>query len=406
MNSWNLIWIELWLRKSRLISGLLAITLGIAVMVGIKTLTQFSEKAVAVKLDNLGANILVLPQGASIADYYAADIDGPTLPQEYVERVMNSTLEGVDNLSPKLSRSIEINGIKTVLTGILPKSEIASKPLWQSVGLVSDGVKASCASNNEANTSHGYEDPKLQHKGIDTLQQAECLLGAAIASKIKLKAGARLMIKTQEFTVARVLPETGTIDDDRIFIHLKKAQEVLGIPDQISAIEIMGCCNAISDGLLSKLRNVLPDTRVTTIGQIVSTQVETNKLMKKISLLFLMIILFVGGISIGNFMWANVNERTKEIGVLRMLGFPAIKIFMMFMTKALILGFMGGILGYLIGTLAAVYLGPQIAGIAVSPVFGLFAYAILLSVFTALLGSLFPVILTSKIDPYLNLQEV
>ena len=89
-----------------------------------------------------------------------------------------------------------------------------------------------------------------------------------------------------------------------------------------------------------------------------------------------------------------------------MLGFPAIKIFMMFMTKALILGFMGGILGYLIGTLAAVYLGPQIAGIAVSPVFGLFAYAILLSVFTALLGSLFPVILTSKIDPYLNLQEV
>ena len=37
----------------------------------------------------------------------------------------------------------------------------------------------------------------------------------------------------------------------------------------------------ISDGLLSKLRNVLPDTRVTGIKQIVSTQVETNKLMDK-----------------------------------------------------------------------------------------------------------------------------
>ena len=64
---------ELWLRKSQLVSGLLAITLGIGVIVGIRSFSVVSEKAVAVNLDNLGANILVLPQSSSVDNYYAAD---------------------------------------------------------------------------------------------------------------------------------------------------------------------------------------------------------------------------------------------------------------------------------------------------------------------------------------------
>jgi len=61
---------ELWHRKSQLTSGLLAITLGVGVIVGIRTISVVSEKAVAVSLDNLGANILVLPQAASVDNYY------------------------------------------------------------------------------------------------------------------------------------------------------------------------------------------------------------------------------------------------------------------------------------------------------------------------------------------------
>ena len=66
MSILRLAWEELRQRKTQLVSGLLAITLGIAVIVGIETVTTASEVAVAVKLDNLGANILVLPQGASV----------------------------------------------------------------------------------------------------------------------------------------------------------------------------------------------------------------------------------------------------------------------------------------------------------------------------------------------------
>jgi len=99
MNLLRFVFIELWHRKSQLISGLLAITLGIGVIVSIQSISVVSEKAVAVKLDNLGANIMVLPLGTGIDDYYAADIDAPTMPGEYVERILTSSLQGVDNLS-------------------------------------------------------------------------------------------------------------------------------------------------------------------------------------------------------------------------------------------------------------------------------------------------------------------
>lgn len=393
---------ELWLRKSQLISGLLAITLGIGVIVGIRSFTVVSEKAVAVNLDNLGANILVLPQSSSVDNYYAADIDASTFSENYVERLVTSTISGVDNISPKLTRRVKIeDGSSIVLTGILPKSEIASKPIWQQGGLKGEALTASCAPTS----TKKYADEKLQRKGIDTLANYDCFIGSGIATRLKLVEGSKLTIMGQEFVVAKLLPETGTVDDDRVFANLHAVQALLGTGEQISAIEIMGCCSEISDGLLGKLRNILPDTRITTIGQIVSTQIENNKLMSKISLVFLIIIVFVGGISIGNYIWANVNERRKEIGILRMIGYHKQHIYYILVLKALLMGLVGGIAGYFLGTLAAMWLGPQFAGITVSPLYFLLPASVVISVFIAVTGSVIPAYLAGKIEPFSNMQE-
>ena len=395
---------ELWHRKSQLISGLLAITLGIGVIVGIRSFSVVSEKAVAVNLDNLGANIMVLPQSASVDNYYSADIDAPTFPESYVERIVTSTLPGVDNLSPKLTRRVKIGTENIVLTGILPKSEIASKPIWQQSGLPGKKVAASCAPVAGAQPAK-YVDTKLQRKGIETLAESDCFVGSAIAERLKVKETGTLTIEGKIFTVVKVLPETGTIDDDRVFANLHTVQTLLGTGEQISAIEIMGCCSAISDGLLSKLRNILPDTRITTIGQIVSTQIENNKLMNKISMVFLIIILFVGSISIGNYIWANVNERRKEIGILRMIGYHKRHIYYILILKAIIMGLVGGIAGYIAGTFSAIWLGPEFAGIEVGPIYLLLVFSIVIAVTISILGSIIPAYLAGKIEPFSNMQE-
>ncbi|MBI4648611.1 MAG: ABC transporter permease [Bacteroidia bacterium] len=353
----------------------MAIVIGIGVIVGIRTINVYSEKAVAVKLDNLGANILVLPQAASIDDYYTSDIDAPTIPMEYVEKILTSDLKGVDNLSPKLTRRIIINNKKFVLTGIQPKNEIASKPLWQTTGF-SKELQASCAPSKGETKSRGCEDKKLKRKGVDTLNYAECLLGAQVAKSLNLKEKDKLKIQDNEFTIAKLLDETGTVDDDRIFINLKAAQDIFGIENQISAIEIMGCCNAISDGLLGKLRNILPDTRITTINQIVSTQIETNKMMNKISIIFLIIILTLKS-----------------------------EIYKILLVKATVLGLFGGVLGYLLGTIAAYYMGPVFAQIQVSPIPLFILWAVLISIGISILGSLLPTYFAAKIEPFSNMQE-
>ena len=392
---------ELWHRKSQLFSGLLAITLGIGVIVGIRSISVVSEKAVAINLDNLGANILVLPQAASVDNYYAADIDAPTFPESYVEKLVTSTLPGVDNLSPKLTRRVEVNGQKIVLTGILPKSEIASKPIWQQGGIVGEQVAASCAPTGPKK----YADEKLQRKGIDTLAAGDCFVGSAIAQRMNLAESSTLTVEGKQFTIKKILPETGTVDDDRVFANLQTVQELLGTGDQISAIEIMGCCSEISDGLLGKMRNILPDTRITTIGQIVSTQIETNNLMNKLSLVFLIIILFVGGISIGNYIWANVNERRKEIGILRMIGYHKRHIYNILIFKALIMGITGGVAGYILGTIGAVWLGPQFAGLAVNPIYILLPVSIGISIVISVTGSIIPAYMAGRIEPFSNMQE-
>jgi len=395
---------ELWHRKSQLVSGLLAITLGIGVIVGIRSISVVSEKAVAVNLDNLGANILVLPQAASVDNYYSADIDAPTFPESYVEKILTSTLPGVENMSPKLTRRVKIGNHNIVLTGILPKSEIASKPLWQNGGLLGGHGGAGCAAKPGAEPAK-YVDEKLQRKGIDSLSSSDCFVGSAVAQKLKVKQFDTLFLENKPFTIVKVLPETGTVDDDRVFANLHSVQQLLGTGQQVSAIEIMGCCSAISDNLLGKLRNILPDTRITTIGQIVSTQIETNRLMNKISLVFLIIIIFVGSISIGNYIWANVNERRKEIGILRMIGYHKRHVYYILVLKAIVMGFVGGTAGYIAGTFAAIWLAPQFVGIQVNPIYTLLLTSIAISITISVIGSLIPAYMAGKIEPFSNMQE-
>ncbi len=403
---WSIVLKEISQRKGRLISGLLAITLGIAVIVAIQSVTAVSRQVVAKKLDLLGANIMVMPQGASVDDYFAADIDAPTFPEEYVERIAMSMLPGVDNMSPKLTRRIKIRDESVILTGILPANELASKPIWQASGLMGAELQATCAPSQNKETSLTEDDLKAQRKAVDSLGSSDAWIGSLVAQRLNLQVGSKLPISGREFQVTHVLPETGTIDDNRVFAHLHTVQSLLGTGAQVSNIEIMGCCSEISDGLLGKLRNILPDTRIVTVGHIVNTQIETNELMGKVSVALLVIIVVVGSISIGNYMWANVEERRREIGTLITVGLNRFHIYILFILKALFLGAAGGILGYFVGTGTAVVLGPQLAGLEVSPVAVYLAWSLVVAVLIALVGSWYPTYRAARMDPAQIMQEV
>jgi putative ABC transport system permease protein len=403
----RLVWREMFERKNQLATSFLAILLGIAVVVSIKNITFYSEKAVAAQLDALGANILVLPKSVSLQDYYTADMQDDEFPEEYVQRLAMSDLQGLDNLSPKLSVPVKLKDHGFTLTGILPKSEFQAKAMWSGAGIFSRPAEG-CGTVADVPGAFRPEAKEMliRQRVIEDLSDTEALVGADVAAILGLKENDTLSVLGRTFTVTAVLPQTGTVDDSRIFAHLHTVQDLAGKGPVINAIEIVGCCKEISGGLVSKINKLLPDAKVVTIAQVVDTQVKTNGMMARLSLIFLAIIVLVGGASIANYMYANVFERRREIGTLMALGAGSSVILKMFLLKALLLGLAGGICGYILGTVLAVVLGPRLAGIPVLPMPALILWAIGISVVIALAASYFPARRAARLDPCTTLQEV
>jgi putative ABC transport system permease protein len=343
---------EIFERKSQLLTSFVAILLGITVIVSIKNISYYSEMAVAREMDSLGANVLVLPKSSTLQDYYAADMHGETIPEEYVTQLAMSDLQGLDNISPKLSVPVELSGKSFTLTGILPKSEFQAKAAWGGAGIFSRPIGCGAASVGMM----GSDDKKTlaRKRVIQTLADNEVLVGADVTGKLGLKDADSLELLGKKFSVTAVLPQTGTVDDSRIFAHLHVVQDLAKKGPAINAIEVIGCCQEISKGLVAKVNHLLPDAKVVTITQIADAQIKINHMMSNLSLMFLVIIIFVGGASIANYMYANVFERRREIGTLMALGANSGLVLRIFLLKALILGVVGGIGGYVLGTILAV----------------------------------------------------
>ena len=175
MNLFTLIRKELLARPGPVITGTLIILLGVTALVTIKNLTTYSELAVARELDALGANILILPKGVSVQNYYAADLHDQVLPEEYVTRITLSDLQGVDNLSPKLCVPVNISGQAITVTGILPKSELQAKAAWQGVGVLTR--PKGCGAHAEIPGQSAPADPNAlaRKRVIENLADQEVL---------------------------------------------------------------------------------------------------------------------------------------------------------------------------------------------------------------------------------------
>jgi putative ABC transport system permease protein len=397
---------EIFERKSQLLTSLLAILLGITVIVSIKNITFYSEKAVAREMDSLGANVLVLPKSVTLQDYYAADMQGDVIPEEYVTQLAMSDLQGLDNLSPKLSLPVEVRGKKYTLTGILPKSEFQAKAAWRGAGIFSRPIGCGAAAGVPGAGQPEDKRTLVRKRVIDNLDSKEVLVGADVAAALSLKEGDSVELLGQTFGVTAVLPQTGTVDDSRIFAHLHTVQDLSGKGPVINAIEVVGCCQEISNGLVEKINRLLPDAKVVTITQIVESQLKMNQLMSRLSTIFLVIIVLVGGASIANYMYANVFERRREIGTLMALGADSFLVLRIFLLKALLLGLVGGVGGYLLGTALAVAMGPHLAGVRVLPMPILALWAVVISVGLALAASYFPARRAARLDPCATLQEI
>lgn len=113
--------------------------------------------------------------------------------------------------------------------------------------------------------------------------------------------------------------------------------------------------------------------------------------------------LLVGSVSITNIMIASVAERQREIGIRRAVGATGVHIINQFLIESAIIGFFGGILGYLIG-LGSVYLASFYLPFTPFIYWQTALLVIGLSIIIGILAGIYPALRATKRNPIESLR--
>jgi len=124
----------------------------------------------------------------------------------------------------------------------------------------------------------------------------------------------------------------------KITVKVKSTDQVLPMRD-------------ILDTLLARLHKDKKDYRIVAPLELLYQARRTQRIFSIVLGSIATISLLVGGIGIMNIMLATVSERTREIGIRRALGATKRDIIIQFLSETLMLTFIGGVLGIVLGSL-------------------------------------------------------
>lgn len=374
-------------RKIRSILLVLSVIIGVGSIIFLFTTTQAMKEDVANKLDQFGSNILILPDTGQALTFGGITVEAPTQIKELdmsliplMKTIKNK--ETLATISPKLLVDTTIKGQAVLLLGVDFPQELHLKKWWQLSGLA----------KNQIPTAN------------------EVILGSDVARTLGLSPNQTVTIKGQDFKVAGVVQPTGSAENDQaVFIDLAVLQKLANRPNAISLIEAAALCYTCPiDEVTKQLTATLPDTKVTALKSTLESRTDTvskfNLFARSVSL----ILFLASSLVITMTMKSSVEERTREIGILRAIGFRKRHIFQIVLSEAGLLSVLGGLLGYLLGMGMAATFGSVLIKTQVQIPWqsNLLVYALGGSLVVGLIASLYPAWKASKLEPAESLRYI
>jgi len=184
-------------------------------------------------------------------------------------------------------------------------------------------------------------------------------------------------------------------------ISLRDVQVAMGRPRKVTMYLVKVRDPSRAQAVVDKINTGFPDVHAALSGEFFEQMPDKraiDALMAGIS--FLTIV--VGGVSVMNAMLMSVFERTREIGVLRALGWGRRSILGLILQEALWLGILGAMIGTLIalGLCFLITKAPMV-GDALLPVWkwDVFARALVISLSLGVLGGLYPAFRATRLQP-------
>jgi putative ABC transport system permease protein len=372
-------------RKGQKMLLVLGLAVGVATVVALTAITSTMRADVSTKLDEYGANILIVPKANDLALSYggvtvasaAYDVGELTVADlDQIKTIKNA--RNISVVAPKLLGAIPMSGRSVLVAGVRFPEELRLKQWWDLEG----------------------EEP-------DAPDQA--LAGLRLARALDLEPGQTVEISGRAFRVAGVLAENGSQDDDILFIDLGAAQQVMNKPESVSLVEVAALCTECPvEDMVDQISGVLPQARVTALRQAVNLRMETVGQLSRFSMAVSAVVVAIGALVVLTTMLGAVAERRQEIGLFRALGFRQRHVMRIILGEAALVSLLGGVLGWLLGMGTAVLLAPRLAGttMAVSWDPWLALGAVGGALLVGLLAGLYPARSAARMDPATALRAL
>lgn len=391
-------------RRSKTILMSLGIAIGIGTAVALLTLSTLIRQEIGAQLDQFGANIVVLPKSDHLSLSYGGiavsnvSFDAQQLGEEDAKRILNIPYRArLSVIAPKLLGGIEVDGRQVLLCGVDFDSELRLKRWWQiigrrpsadgeillgfnvarAMGIVSDDGGAAPA----AHSAHGTKRPSqpTPHLLRDRLQLGE-----------------------SEYVVAGVIAATAGPEDGMVFASLPVAQALLRQPGRLSLIEVSALCKDCPvEDIVAQISAQLPHARATAVQQSVRAREQAVTQLARFSGAVSAVVLAVAALLVFTTMTGAVLERTKEIGVLRALGFRRWHIARGLLIEVCVVSLLGGLIGWALGTTSAWTSLPYFSEtlITFEPRWAMAPLALGGALLVGVLSSLRPIVRAAKLDP-------
>ncbi len=355
-------------RKGRTILSILGISIGVAAIVGLGALAN-----------GLAAGYDSFLTGSK-ADLIISSPDAFDVSMSTVDESVASEIEAMS----------EVAAVSGMLEGIVKAEEI---PLFFVFGYPEDSFILGRFNIIEGVGFDSHHARSARGNPV--------LLGAAAAEALNKHAGDTIRIQERVFRIIGIYETGATLEDNGAVLPLHDAQELLGRMRQVSIFYIQLRDASFRDRVERSAERRWPQLTMSSTDEFADKQLMGD-MLKAIVWVIAGLAIIIGGISMMNAQLMAVIERTREIGVLRSVGWRRGRILTMVLGESLLVGVVGGVLGIVIGWLLissfdtfAGFFGASTASITPA----LIQQALIVVIILGFVGGLYPAWRASRLPP-------
>lgn len=273
------------------------------------------------------------------------------------------------------------------------------------------------------------EMPPMGHSYLSA--PPECVVGEKLAARRNIKAGEQVVVSVttsgnsqdmHECNVTGILTSGGP-EDEALLMPLATVQKLADKPGQYRKLYVSALtkpeddfarrdpkmmkqdeferwsCSPYVSSIAYSIKEVLPGADVRVIRRVADGEGAILTRVRALLWMVTLAALLAAALAVGASSAASVIERRTEIGLMKALGAGSGTVGFLLAAEQLLLAFVGGGIGYSLGTILARLVGQRIFGVTPEPSLLVLVAVIALAAGVTLLGSAIPLRRASRYEP-------